>query len=85
MTSTVIIAHRRRRRDYWEGYAERPEAEAKDWLDYFRSVSQIAKVFSSMTEYRLDCNKRLDKWQAKRASRKKQQDESAQLKNRRFI
>ena len=68
--STVIIAHRRRGHDYWEGYIERLEAEAKEWVDYFRSLIQTAKIFPSMTEYRADCNKRLDKWETKHISRK---------------
>ena len=66
--SSVIIAHRRRGQDYWEGYAERSEGGAKEWVDYFHSLGQIVKVFPSMTDYRADCNKRLDKLEAKRSS-----------------
>jgi hypothetical protein len=64
---TVIIANRRRGSDYWEGYIERFEAEAKEWMDYYRGVGQIVKIFSSMNEFRADCEKLLDKWEAKRA------------------
>jgi hypothetical protein len=67
LKKTVIIANRRRGIDYWEGYAERLEAEAKEWMDYYHSTGQIVKVFPSMIKYRADCEKLLDKWEAKRA------------------
>lgn len=66
MESTVIIANRRRGQDYWEGYTERPEAESKNWIDYYRGLGQIAKVFPSMAEYRANCEKLLDRWAATR-------------------
>ena len=57
----MIIANRRRGKDYWEGYAERLVSEANEWVSYYRSLGQIAKVFTGMAEFRADCNKRLDK------------------------
>ena len=69
-TKTVIIAHRRRGYDYWEGYTERSESDAKELVAYYHSLGQIAKVFPSMTEYRTDCIKRLDKWEVKRSGEK---------------
>ena len=69
IASSIIIAHRRRGNGYWEGYVERPETEAKEWLSYYRNIDRIAKIFSNMAEYRADCNKRLDKWGVKRTCR----------------
>lgn len=63
---TVIIAHRRRGSDYWEGYTERAETESNIWVDYFHSIGQIVKVFPGISEYRADCNKMLDKWDKER-------------------
>lgn len=63
---TVIIAHRRRGSDYWEGYTERSEMETHEWVDYYRSIGQIVKVFSGINEFRADCNRMLDKWDTKR-------------------
>ena len=64
--STVIIAHRRRGQDYWDGYEERAENETKGIVSYYRSIGRIVKVFPSIVEYRADCNKKLDKWEAKK-------------------
>jgi hypothetical protein len=61
----VIIANRRKGINYWEGYAERRETEIKEWIDYYRSIGQIVKTFPSMIEYRANCEKLLDKWEAK--------------------
>lgn len=69
--NTVIIAHRRRRKVYWEGYAERLETEKKEWIDYFRSTGQIVDVFSDMIEYRADCERQLDKLEASQKKRKR--------------
>ena len=63
---TVIIASRRRGQDYWEGYTERLESDAKELVCYYRSLGRIVKVFPGIIEYRDDCNKRLDKWEAER-------------------
>ena len=63
---TVIIAHRRIGQDYWEGYAERPESEVENWVDYFGNLGQIARKFASITDYRADCCKLLDEWDSKR-------------------
>ena len=65
MNNTVIIAHRRRGQDYWEGYTERTKSEAKEWVNYFRSSGNIVKVFPSLIEYRSDCGRLLDKIEAK--------------------
>jgi hypothetical protein len=67
---TVIIAHRRRGQDYWEGYNEQSEADSNSLIAYYRSIGQIVKVFPSMTEYRADCNGRLDKKDATRQNRR---------------
>lgn len=64
--STVIIAHRRRGQDYWEGYSELLTSEAEEWVGYYRNLCRIVKVFPSMAEYRADCDKLLDNWEAKR-------------------
>ena len=58
----MIIAHRRRDQDYWEGYTECDEAVVKERADYFSSLGQIVKVFPSMAKYHDDCNKLLDIW-----------------------
>lgn len=63
---TVIIAHRRRASDYWEGYTERSETETHEWVDYYRSIGQIVKVFPGTSEFRVDCNKMLDRWSKER-------------------
>lgn len=68
---TVIIAYGRRGSDYWEGYTERTETESNGWVDYYRSIGQIAKVFSSMSEIRADCNKLFDRWNIKRKGTKR--------------
>ncbi len=65
MDKAVIIANRRSDSDYWEGYAERNASETDEWVDYFRSIGSVVKVFPSINEYRADCNKFLDKWEAK--------------------
>ena len=62
----MIVAHRRRDVDYWEGHKVCAEAETKEWADYYRSLGQIVEVFTSTTEFRADCNKLLDMWRAKR-------------------
>jgi hypothetical protein len=67
--NTVIIAYRLRRQDYWEGYTERPETEAKEWIAHYKSHGLIVEEFSSMNEYHVDCKKLLDKWEAKRTDR----------------
>ena len=71
MESTVIIAHRRRGQDYWDGYSEKSNSEAKKWIDYYRSLGRIAKIFPNIIEYRADCEKRLDKWEAKRTYKRR--------------
>lgn len=63
---TVIIAHRRRESDYWEGYTERTETETHEWVDYYRSIGQIVKVFPNISKFRANCNKMLDKWDIER-------------------
>lgn len=63
---TVIVAHRRRGSDYWEGYTECSEMETHKWVDYYRSIGQIVKVFPSISKFRADCNKMLDKWNKER-------------------
>ncbi len=63
MEKTVIIAHRRKGSDYWEGYSERTIAEADSWVDYFHSLGQIVKVFRGLSEFRADCIKLLDCWE----------------------
>lgn len=57
----VIIAHRRRGSDYWEGYTKHSEIETHEWVDYFHSIGQIVKVFPSISEFRADCNRLLYK------------------------
>lgn len=49
---TVIIAHRRRGSNCWEGYTERAETESNSWVDYLHSIGQIVKVFSGISEFR---------------------------------
>lgn len=66
MVKTVIIAHQRRGSDYWEGYTERAETESNSWVDYYRSIGQIVKVFSNISEFHADCNRMLDKWDKER-------------------
>lgn len=63
---TVIIAHRRRGSDYWEGYTERSEKEIHVWVDYYHSTGQVAKIFPNISEFRIDCNKMLDRWSKER-------------------
>ncbi len=71
MTKTVIIAHRRRGAGYWEGYGERPEADADEWLGYFRGLGQIAKAFPTMSAFQRDCERLLDRLE-KRDKRRKE-------------
>lgn len=66
MEKTVVIAHRRRGSNYWEGYTERAETESNSWVDYFHSIGQIVKIFPDTNEFRADCNKLLDKWDRER-------------------
>ena len=63
---TVIIAHRRRGSDYWEGYTERSETDASSWVDYYHSLGQIVKVFQNISDFRADCNRLLDTWDSSR-------------------
>ena len=65
----VIIAHRQQGYDYWEGYVERLDSEIGEWVDYYRSLGHIVKVFPSMIEYRADCEKLLDSWEVVYSSR----------------
>ena len=71
MTSkTVIIANRRRESDYWEGYAARDELEVKEWIGYYHSIGQIAKVFPSISEFRSHCRQLPEKPQTTQNSLK---------------
>ncbi len=68
-SGTVIIAHRRRGRDYWDGYTVRTETEAKEYMASLRSRGRIARSFPDMLAYRADCNRMLDLWEKKRKQR----------------
>ncbi len=70
---TVIIAHRRKGSDYWEGYSERTVAEADSWVAYFHSLGQIVKVFHGLGEFRADCNKLLDRWEERQRRKNNKQ------------
>ncbi len=63
---TVIIANRRYKNGYWEGYRECTQAEAVEWKRHFKATGQIIKVFPGMMEYRADCTKLLDRLEAMR-------------------
>ncbi len=70
---TVIIAHRRKGSDYWEGYSERTVAEADSWVAYFHSLGQIVKVFHGLGEFQADCNKLLDRWEERQRRKNNKQ------------
>jgi hypothetical protein len=65
-TGTVIIAHRRRGKDYWEGYTEKPATHEKEELAYYRGIGHIARSFPSISAFRDNCNNILDRLEAKR-------------------
>ncbi len=70
MQDTVIIARRRRGKDYWEGYSMVDTATALEWQKEARASGVIAKIFADMTAYRADCKRMLDMIEAKCAARK---------------
>ena len=70
MNNTVIIANRGRGRDFWINHFECPETEANEWVAYYQSRRQIAKIFKNITEYQADCNRLRIAWETKRNLKK---------------
>ena len=58
MADMVIIAHRRKGRKMWEGYAQIAKANVKTELAWRRERGLVCKMFSDINAYRADVNRR---------------------------